>query len=392
MKRKSALLGIAALWAGCAVSSMAYAAEPSPPVLKIKAEAPLQLPDGWNFGEVAGVAVTSKGHVIAFLRADQVGSAYAAKAAQLVEFDQNGKFVREIAHNHFAFSFAEAVRVDKNDNIWIVDKGSNMIVEFGQDGRAITHHSRREEPHEYRPPPSREVNRDYRAPVTMTSYFREPTDIAWDSNGNSYITDGYLDSRVAKWKAGGGHSDVMKLWGDRGTGPGQFYIPHGIAIDAKDNVYVADRGNARIQVFDTEGQFLRQFTLVGQIPTYKIDPAVGNPLPIFMPDQPLNPRGDNPTVKKSYPVHPPEDMSYLPGSPTSICITPPGPNQVLFIGDMVPSRIYKVNLDGKVLGMLGGAGGKLGQFRIPHALACPNEHTLWVADMTNWRVQKITIE
>ena len=98
-----------------------------------------------------------------------------------------------------------------------------------------------------------------------TGCFRQPTDVAWDSQGNIYITDGYVNSRVAKYDRNG---DWVKSWGDPGTGPGQFRTPHAIAIDRNDNVYVGDRGNQRIQVFDTDGKFLRMFKI-------EIPPAPG---------------------------------------------------------------------------------------------------------------------
>jgi DNA-binding beta-propeller fold protein YncE len=85
-----------------------------------------------------------------------------------------------------------------------------------------------------------------------------PTDVAWDSDGNIYITDGYINSRVAKFDRNG---DWVTSWGERGDGPGQFNTPHSIAIDRQNNVYVGDRTNRRIQVFDADGKFLRMFTI-----------------------------------------------------------------------------------------------------------------------------------
>ena len=92
--------------------------------------------------------------------------------------------------------------------------------------------------------------------------FREPTDVAFDSQGNIYITDGYVNSRVAKYDVNG---DWVMSWGEPGAGPGQFEIPHAIAIDRNDNVYVGDRSNARIQVFDAEGNFQRMFSVATPI-------------------------------------------------------------------------------------------------------------------------------
>ena len=143
------------------------------------------------------------------------------------------------------WSFAHTVRIDKDDNIWAVDKGSDMVVKFNPAGRVMMVFGRRKEsadeetgPWEQPDPPLPHVD----------GLFRQPTDVAWDSEGNTYISDGYINSRVAKYDRNG---DWVKSWGERGTGPGQFRLPHAIAVDRNDNVYVGDRSNRRIQVFDT---------------------------------------------------------------------------------------------------------------------------------------------
>src|SRR4026207_59408 len=106
----------------------------------------LKLPGGMNFGEVPGVAVNSKGHVFVFTRSNSAqGPAYAPTAAQLAEFDPNGAYVREIAKGRYAWSFAHSVRIDKDDNIWAIDKGSDMIVKFNQAGRVLWVFGRRKE-------------------------------------------------------------------------------------------------------------------------------------------------------------------------------------------------------------------------------------------------------
>ena len=94
--------------------------------------------------------------------------------------------------------------------------------------------------------------------------FRQVTDVAWDAAGNTYISDGYINSRVAKVDKNG---NWIKSWGEPGNGPGQFNTPHSIATDAQGNVYVADRGNRRIQVFDGDGKFLRQITIDVPVPS-----------------------------------------------------------------------------------------------------------------------------
>src|SRR5207253_5187854 len=91
----------------------------------------LKLPAGMNFGEVPGVAVNAKGHVFVFTRSNSAtGPAYAPTAAQLLEFAANGDFIREIGRGLYGWSFAHTVRIDKDDNIWAVDKGSDMIIRF----------------------------------------------------------------------------------------------------------------------------------------------------------------------------------------------------------------------------------------------------------------------
>lgn len=384
MKRKALLLTMLAL---CGSFTAGNAAEPNPPRIKFKAENPIQLPQDIYLGEVPAVATNSKGHIFIYSRGNSVGPAYASTAAQLLEFDANGKFLREIGHNLYTLSFAHAVRIDKNDNIWTVDKGSNVIMKFGSDGRVLDVFGRKPEASDYRAPPTTDKPKDRKAPVHRDGLFDQPTDVAWDSEGNAYITDGYENSRVGKIDKDGAW---VKSWGERGTGPGQFLVPHGIVIDNKDNIYVADRGNSRIQVFDTNGKFLRQFTLRGQIPAFPFKEGTHNPNPIFMSANAPT-RNDDPSVPKAYPDEPPVNLSASPGAPDAMCITP-GANQVLYIGDINPSRVYKVSLEGKVLGILGEPGGKLGEFRGIHALTCQDEHTIWVGELLNWRAQKITMQ
>jgi DNA-binding beta-propeller fold protein YncE len=192
--------------------------------------------------------------------------------------------------------------------------------------------------------------------------FRQVTDVAWDAAGNTFISDGYVNSRIAKIDKDG---NWLKSWGEPGDQPGQFNVPHSIAVDSQNNIYVADRGNRRIQVFDANGKFLRQFTIDVPAPA-DARPAIGN--------KPTSTTG-----------------TMSPGAPWAICITPP-PNQVLYASDAFPGRIYKLTLDGKILGVLGKSGKQLGQFGWIHEIACPSEDELFVAELLNWRVQKLTLE
>ena len=137
------------LFAMILTASAALAQEPSPqtaPTIPFDSVPDfLKLPPDLYLGEAAGVAVNSKGHLFVFSRGGTSGPAYGAAAAQLLEFDADGKFVREIGRNLYAWSFAHAVRIDKEDNIWAVDKGSDMVIKFNPDGRVMMVFGRKKE-------------------------------------------------------------------------------------------------------------------------------------------------------------------------------------------------------------------------------------------------------
>jgi hypothetical protein len=250
----------------------------------------LQLPPDLYFGEVVGVAVNSKGHKFVFSRGNSTGPAYGASAAQLLEFDANGKFVREIGHNLYAWSFAHTVKIDPEDNIWVTDKGSDMVIKFNPEGRVVMVFGRKQEASDEGTGPLKHPN----PPLPPEDgIFRQVTDVAWDKSGNTYISDGYINSRIGKVDKDG---NWLKSWGEPGSGPGQFDTPHSLAVDAGGNVYVADRGNRRIQVFDGEGKFLRQITI----------------------DVPVDPDARPAIGNKRVPT----TGSRAPGAPWAICITP----------------------------------------------------------------------
>lgn len=323
---------------------------------------PVKLPADLYLGEAAGVAVNSKGHIFVLSRGSTSGPAYGAAAAQLLEFDAEGKFLREIGHNLYAWSYAHSVKIDPEDNIWVADKGSDMVIKFNREGRVVMVFGRKQEASDEKTGPLPHPNPPLPA---VDGMFRQVTDMAWDKAGNTYISDGYINSRIAKVDKTG---KWIKSWGELGEQPGQFSTPHSIAVDAEDHIYVADRGNRRIQVFDGEGKFLRQITIdVAFDPN--ASPAIGN--------KPVLP------IKGS--------QTMAPGSPWAICITPP-PNQVLFSSDAYPGRIYKLSLDGRVLGVLGESGKQLKQFGWIHEIACPSENELYVSELLNWRVQKLILK
>ena len=322
----------------------------------------LKLPADLYLGEVAGVAINSKDHLFVLSRGNSTGPAYAASAAQLLEFDADGRFLREIGHNLYAWSYAHSVKIDRDDNIWVADKGSDMVIKFTPQGRVAMVFGRKQEASDESTGPLKHSKPPLPA---VDGLFRQVTDISWDSQGNSYISDGYINARVAKIDKDG---NWLASWGEHGTGPGEFMTPHSIAVDAEDHVYVADRGNRRIQVFDSNGKFLRQIIIDVQFDP-NARPAIGN-----RPQLPLT-----------------GDQTAAPGAPWAICITPP-PHQVLYSSDGYPGRIYKLTLQGKVLGVFGESGKQLKQFGWIHQIACPSENSLYVAELLNWRVQKLILE
>jgi len=322
------------------LGATSYAQQPVPDIPFDSVPNFLKLPADMNFGEVSGVAVNSKGDVAVYTRSNSAGGpAYGATASQVLLFDKTGKFLREIGKGLYAWSYAHAIRFDKDDNLWAIDKGSDMIVRFNPEG-----------------------------------HFRQPTDVAFDTDGNIYISDGYINSRVAKFDKNG---DWIASLGEPGGGKlGNLNTPHSIANDAKGNIYVADRGNRRIQVIDPKtNQFVREI---------KIDAPVPSDAQPWM--------GAKPDVAQLLaPNAPPGSGTMAPGAPWAVCVTQAPGTQYLYASDAFPGRIYKLTLDGKLLGTIGKTGHQLKQFGWIHEIACPSENEIYVAELLNWRMQKLLL-
>ena len=276
----------------------------------------LKFPFAYVLGEVIGVAVNSKGHVFMLNRGYH----------PLLEFNPDGTFVRSIGDGSAMFEGAHSIRFDAQDNLWYIDAASNMIIKFDTEGRTVQTLGQRPEPWTW-------LTHVIEGAVKGKASFYQPTDVTWGTDGSVFVSDGYGNSRVAKFDKEG---NFVKSWGERGGAQGDFNTPHSIVIDKSQTLYVADRGNSRIQVFDTNGTFK----------------AVWN---------------------------------NLPGAPWSICITP-GPTQVLYVGSV--GQIYKLDLNGKVLGTLGHVGRAPGTMDWVHAVACPDERTVFVAEEQAWRLDK----
>jgi NHL repeat len=337
---------------------------------------PLTMPESIHLGEVAGVATNSRGDIYVYTRTGNptitIGTARAVShgGGRLFQFDRTGKYVREIGQGVYGFLQPQQVRVDSQDNVWVVDQMSSQVIKFDSNGRVQMVLSRK--PEAMTVPAPRLTPLPTNIPTIQPEppaggggggrgggapggpaplpgagvegeSFSRPTDVAWDAQGNIYVADGYGNARVAKYDRNG---KWLKNWGSRGAGQGQFNIVHGIAIDPQGNVYVGDEGNKRVQVFDTEGTFKTQFTNVG--------------------------------------------------APTALCLTR-GAQPVLYVahtGDpdgMEDAAIYKVDLKGTVLGRFGSAGKLPKEFSLVNSIDCRNENELLVGELANWRVQKITL-
>jgi DNA-binding beta-propeller fold protein YncE len=317
------------------------------PEIAYEATNPLTLPDDLYLGEVGGVATNSKGDILVYTRTGHptvsLGSsrAFAHGGSRLFEFDRNGKFTREVGKDIYGFMFAEQVRIDPQDNIWVVDQMTNMVMKFDPEGRVLLLLGRKAEAITVPAKPPALVEGGAGRPQDV---FDRPTDVAFDGGGNIYVADGLGDARVAKFDRNG---VFMKSWGSKGNEPGKFATVRSIAIDAQGNVYVADGGNRRIQVFDNNGNFKTQFRDVG--------------------------------------------------APRALCMTS-GATQYLYSSNSNPpndidsgGEIYKLKLDGSIVGKFGRAGKLPKEFGTVNEIDCRTENTLLVGEVGNMRVQKVTL-
>jgi hypothetical protein len=304
----------------------------------------LKLPEHTYLGEAVGVATNSKGHIFVYTRTGSesvtLGTArpFARGFARLFEFDQDGNFVRELGQGLYAFTFAHTVRVDPEDNIWVVDEGSSMIIKFNPEGQVVMLLGRKPESLIVPEPPAGTP-----PPPAQPYTFNRQTDVAWDAAGNIFVSDGYGNKRVVKYDKNG---KFIKETGSMGNRPGQFLDVHTIQVDREGNVYVGDRGTKRIQVYDND----------------------------------LN-------LKTAY---------YNVGAPWAICITP-GAHQYLYSSnstgteDTDNGEIYKMELDGHIVGKFGHGGKMLKEFMAVHEIDCRNENEIYVGEISNWRVQKLIL-
>lgn len=265
-----------------------------------------KLPVGWNFGEVSGVATDKQDNVWVFNRG----------LHPVMQFNREGKFLQ--AWPDIKIIAAHGIRVDAEGNIWLIDVKGHVVIKCNPMGRVLMILGNRQ---------------GVAGNNESKDSFNEPTGIAFDKQGNLYISDGYVNARVIKFNKDG---EYLTHWGRKGTGDGEFNLVHDVCLDAEERVYVADRTNQRVQIFDKNGKFLGKWTDIGA----------------------------------------PWGLTY---SAKENC---------MYMCDGLNNRIVKLSMDGQVLGTLSSYGKAPGKLDFVHNIAVDNTGALYVAEIKNWRVQK----
>ena len=297
----------------------------------------LKPPPGEILGESVAVATNSKGHIFVF---------HHSANTRLFEFDPAGNFVKEIGSGYYGFEFSHSVRVDKDDNIWTVDEGANMITKFSPDGRvAMVLGSK---PLAVLGAVAYPVGPN---PPAQKYVLCRPTDVGWDTQGNIFVSDGYCNNRVVKYDRNGRF--LAQAGSEKaGSGLGEFNLPHALQVDGNGHVWVADRSNNRYQELDNDLKPLKEIKNLGTGWTDCI--SSGPHQYIFFSNS--NPNGN------------------MPGTWDNT------------------GEIYKAELDGTVLGKFGRPGKAAPGFQVVHMMDCRNPNEIIVGEIESWRVQKLLLK
>lgn len=270
-----------------------------------------KLPAGVNFGPCSGVAVNAKNNILVFNRGEHA----------LMEFDNAGNYLRTMARG--VFSNPHGLRIDREGNIWATDTGSHIVVKMTADGRILMVLGVKGRAGEWHQ-------------AGHLRCFDEPNDLAFGPKGEIYITQGHGkgNSLVHKFTPNGDH---IKSWGGTGKEPGKFDQPHSIVINKNGLLYIADRSNQRIQVFDGDGNYVRETS--------------------------------------------------HPGTPCGLCLC--NDQQHMMMAHGHAGKVMKLDENGKVLGITGSQGKGPNQYGEAHLIALDQQENIYIADPLNWRVQKL---
>ncbi|MCS7023317.1 MAG: peptidyl-alpha-hydroxyglycine alpha-amidating lyase family protein [Bryobacteraceae bacterium] len=265
-----------------------------------------QLPKGFIFGEVSGVDVDRQDNVWVFHRGSH----------PVIQFDKNGRMLQ--AWKDLGVKSSHGLRIDPGGNVWLVDVAGHSLLKFSPSGRLLMVIA----------------SAGAAAGDNDSKYaYNRPTSLAFHPNGHFYVSDGYVNARVVRYTPEG---EYVQHWGKKGAADGEFDLAHDITIDRRGRIYVADRSNHRVQIFDENGKFLGKWTHLGQ----------------------------------------PWGLYYV------------AKEDAIYLCDGWKNRVLKVNLDGQILGELGSFGKSPGKFDFAHHLSVDSEGSLYVAEIKNWRVQK----
>jgi DNA-binding beta-propeller fold protein YncE len=299
----------------------ALAQRPSDPALLVPAVAPeleyvpvpraFDLPAGMTMGAPASVKFDSKSHMFVLSRGETA----------FFEFDRGGKFIR--AFGDHLFTRAHGLRIDRNDDIWATDVGGHVVMKVSPRGDVLLTLGTKGEAGEWNE-------------ATASHKLNQPNDVAIGANGDVFVVQGHTpgpngDARVLKFDKNG---RFLKSWGGKGSAPGQFQVAHGIDIDRKGQLWVADRENQRIQIFTADGAFVREIKYAG----LPCDLEIGR--------------------------------------------------RSIFMVNGFAGQLLKLDLDGKVLAALGKPGNGPGEFGEAHMVALGPNGDAYVADTVNSALYK----
>ncbi|MFT5526932.1 MAG: DNA-binding beta-propeller fold protein YncE [Pirellulaceae bacterium] len=259
-----------------------------------------QLPKDFQLGACAAVAVGQDGTVFLFHRGEQ----------PIVCLDSQGRFLRSWGDAEIVS--AHGLRVDHNRHVWVTDMAGHRVLKYSGEGKLL-------------------LALGTGKPGANRDQFNKPTDIAFGSLGEFFVSDGYGNSRVTKFSPSGA---VITTWGKRGKLHGEFNLPHSIIVDDKGRVLVGDRENNRIQIFDGDGKLL--------------------------------------DVWNGF-------------APYGLAFSPKGE---LYVADGRADMVLRLDASGKVVQQIGKSGTAPGQFKMPHMLAFDQKGNLYVAEVGGKRVQK----